>query len=126
MHKYILVMGILKSFRDIVYKVDLLDSGSLLRVKGEPEHKTFLGGILSISVMVLLLSAFYNRIIDTLDKVLITSASSSSNANDPLPFNITTLDKGNFMFGVEVWHHNLNEGSRYFDVVLTNIEYIYG
>jgi hypothetical protein len=25
-----------------------------------------------------------------------------------------------FMFGVEIWHHNLNEGLRYFDVTLKN------
>jgi hypothetical protein len=30
------------------------------------------------------------------------------------------------MFGVEVWHHNLNEGLRYFDVVLMNVFYSYG
>ena len=27
------------------------------------------------------------------------------------------------MFGVEVWHHNLNSGLRYFDIVLTNTVY---
>jgi hypothetical protein len=42
--------------------------------------------------MILLIAAFYNKIIDTLDKVLITSSSSTSNADDPLSYNITTLD----------------------------------
>lgn len=119
-------MGLLSGLKEIIYKADLLDSGSLLRVKGEPEHKTLLGGILSISVMIVLVAAFYNKIIDTLDKVLITSSSSTTNSNDPLAYNITTIDKGNFMVGVEVWHYNLNEGSRYFDIELTNDYYIYG
>ncbi len=30
------------------------------------------------------------------------------------------------MFGVEVWHHDLNTGKRYFDVTLTNTIYDYG
>jgi hypothetical protein len=25
------------------------------------------------------------------------------------------------MFGVEIWQHNLNEGKRFFDIVLTNV-----
>lgn len=93
-------MGLIGGIKELVYKVDLFDSGSLLRFKGEPEHKTILGGILSISVMVLLLAAFYNKIIDTLDKVLITSSSSINNVNDPTSFNISTRDNSPFMFGV--------------------------
>ena len=30
------------------------------------------------------------------------------------------------MFGVEVWHHDLNIGNRFFDVVLRNNYYING
>jgi hypothetical protein len=68
--------------------------------------------------MVLLVSVFYNKVIDTLNKVLITSSYSTSNANDPLPFNISTIDKGPFMFGAELFQHDLNQGKRYFDIVL--------
>jgi hypothetical protein len=25
-----------------------------------------------------------------------------------------------FMLGVEIWHHNINEGERYFDITLVN------
>jgi hypothetical protein len=95
-------------------------------VKGEPEHKTVLGGMVSLSVMVLLLTAFYNRIIDTFDKVLISSSTSNSNANDPPALNLTTVGKGPFMLGAEVFNLNLNEGSRYFDIVMTSYEYKFG
>ena len=27
------------------------------------------------------------------------------------------------MFGVEIWHYNLNSGLRYFDIVLSNTVY---
>lgn len=117
---------ILGGIKEGFYKLDLFDSGSLLRVKGEPEHKTVLGGVVSLSVMLVLLAAFYNRIIDTFDKVLISSSSSTSNAYDPAPLNLTTVGTGKFMLGAEVFGHNLNEGSRYFDTVLTAYTYSFG
>lgn len=119
-------MRLWSGVKSFLYKVDLLDSGSLLRVKGEPEFKTLLGGFLSITMILVLVAAFYNKIIDTFDKVIIFSSSSTDNADDPLPFTISTIDNGSFMFGVEVWHHNLNNGSRYFDVELVNMLYDFG
>lgn len=67
-------------------------------------------------MMLLLFAAFYNKIIDTFDKLIIFSTSSNENADDPLPYTLSTINFGKFMFGVEVWHHNLNEGNRYFDI----------
>jgi hypothetical protein len=93
-------MKLISIFKEIVLKLDLFNSGSLLRVKGEPEHQTILGGIVSIALMVALIAAFSNRIIDTLDKVIITSTNTLSNANDPIPISISTIDAGPFMIGV--------------------------
>lgn len=78
----------------------MLHNSSLLRIKREPEHRTLLGGFLSIALMLVLVVAFYNKIIDTLDKVLISSSTTSTNADDPLPYTISTINKGPFMFGV--------------------------
>jgi hypothetical protein len=119
-------MAILKALKELVYKSDLLSSGSLLRVRGEPDHKTLTGGLTSITLMIVLVAVFANKIIDTLNKIIITSNTNTSNADDPAALNLTALDSGPFMFGVEVWHHNLNEGSRYFDVTLINTLYSYG
>ena len=105
---------------------DRSDSGSLLRVKGEPEHATVLGGIISISLMIALAAAFSNKIIGTFDKLIITSTVTTSNADDPIPFNLTTLDSGPFMLGIEVYGHDLNSINRSFDVVLRNTIYSYG
>jgi hypothetical protein len=76
--------------------------------------------------MIVLAAAFSNKIIATFDKLIITSSTAASNADDPLPFNISTLDNGPFMFGVEVWHHDLNGDVRYFDISLANSVYNYG
>lgn len=76
--------------------------------------------------MVVLLAAFANRIVDTLNKVLISSSVSAINANDPTPFNLTTNENSNFMLGVEVFGHDLNTGSRLFDLELIRQNWEYG
>jgi hypothetical protein len=76
--------------------------------------------------MIFLVAVFYNKIVGTFDKLHIVSTYSTSNADDPSPYNISTYDGSNFMFGVEVWHHDLNHGNRYFDIVFTNTIYDYG
>ena len=82
--------------------------------------------MISIVLILMLFAAFANRIIDTLDKVLINSSTSASNANDPVAFNLTTNTKDRFMFGMEVYGHNLNAGSRIFDVDLIRETLQYG
>lgn len=81
-------MGLLSALKSIIYKVDLLDSGSLLRIKGEPEHKTLLGGMISLTLMLVLAAAFWNRFVATFNKTIITSSTTISNADDPLSFHI--------------------------------------
>ncbi len=58
---------------------------------------------------------------DTVQKVVINADKTNVNAADPTPFSISTYAEDNFMFGVEIWHHDLNTGKRYFDVVLTSV-----
>ena len=115
-----IAMRIIGAIKNVIYNSDLMNSGSLLRVKGDPTHNTLLGGAISISLMLVLAALFWNKIIDTIDKKIITSSAATTNADDPLPLNLTTLGSGPFMFGVEVWHHDLNTGPRLFDIVLTN------
>lgn len=61
-------------------------------------------------------------LIDTMNKVLITSNAYNVNSADPTPYTISTFPQSKFMFGVEVWHHDLNTGLRYFDVQMVNVE----
>ena len=119
-------MPFLNNLKGIIYKADLLNSGSLLRVKGEPEHATVLGGLISLSLMIVLAAAFSNKIIGTLDKLIITSTATTSNADDPTSFNITTIGTGPFMLGVEVLGHDLNSNTRSFDVELRSTTTSFG
>jgi hypothetical protein len=81
------------------------------------------GGVLSISIIILLLVAFYNKVIDTFAKVVISSSLSVISADDPTPFTVSTMAGQPFMFGVEIWHQNLNsQTARYFDVRMVHAE----
>ncbi len=51
--------------------------------------------------MIMLAAAFYNKIIDTFNRVLITASATATNAEDPTSFSINTIGGGgDFMFGV--------------------------
>ena len=50
-------------------------------------------------IILLLLVAFYNKVIDTFGKIIISSAASSLSADDPKPYNISTMPGYPFMFG---------------------------
>ncbi len=58
----------------------------------------------------------------------ITSSISVEAVDDPNSVILSTKgeERRNFMFGVEIWHHNLNEGLRYFDINLVNTKLDYG
>lgn len=114
-------MKILNTMKAIVYKADLMNTSSLLRVNGEAQHTTLIGGLISISIMVLLIASFSNKIIDTLNKMVISSTSSTINIDDPQSFSFSTSEDSPFMLGIEVWGHNLNDKTkRYFDVKAIN------
>jgi hypothetical protein len=58
----------------------------------------------------------------------ISSSTSTQAVDDPTPITMSTSGetRRKFMFGVEIWHHNLNEGIRYFDINFRNMEFNYG
>ncbi len=116
-------MGFLSNIKGVLYKMDFFYTAELLRYREEPEYRTLFGGVLSLSIIILLLVTFYRKVIATFEKVIISSSFSSTNADDPVSYNISTMPGMPFMFGVEIWHHNLNVYPRYFDVVATNVFY---
>lgn len=78
----------------------------------------------SISIIVLLLATFSNKVFSTFSKVIISSTTSITNADDPLPYNISTDVGEPFMMGVEIWELDLNnQNKRYFDVRLEQVVY---
>lgn len=83
--------------------------------------------MLSLIILLGLLIAFSNRVIETVSMMSINSTTNSLDADDPVPLTISTFgEPRNFMFGVEIWHHNLNTDERIFDIDLINKNYVYG
>ena len=59
---------------------------------------------MSITIILLLLVTFYNKVIDTFGKIIISSSTSALSADDPVPYTISTMPGMPFMFGAELWH----------------------
>lgn len=79
--------------------------------------------------MLALTITFSNKLVATLNMMSISSSISNQNADDPLEYSLSTTgdDRREFMFGVEIWHFNLNDGpTRYFDIVLENKDFASG
>ncbi len=76
---------------------------------------------MSLVIIIALIIVFYSKLIDTVSKVIITSYSNTLNTIDPTPYTVSTHIEGKFMFGVEIWHHDLNTGPRYFDIQMVNV-----
>jgi len=115
-------MLVLKILKRIIGKMDLFSSIQLLRFDGDAETKTFTGGIFSLAIIIYLISTFSNMVIDTFNKLIITSTSDNKQDDEPEPIYLLTNQSytSHFMLGVEVWHFDLNSGPRYFDVILQN------
>ncbi len=107
--------------RRLVKKLDLFSSIQLLRFKGDAETKTLTGGAISLIIFIYLSVTFTGMIIDTFKKVIITSISDTSQADEPSPLYLSSHNStSQFMIGVEVFGFDLAKGPRYFDVVLRN------
>jgi len=117
-------MGYLRSIGRIIGEADLFYSSELLRFKGDTEYKTFTGGIISISLVAMVIAGFLSMITETLHKTAISSTLSEYKSTDPPFYNLTTDPKSNFMFGILIqsrdlsFNVDLNNGPRYFDVSL--------
>jgi hypothetical protein len=61
-----------------------------------------------------------------MNRTIINFTENSERQSDPALSVITASPENNYMFGVEVWGHNLNSEHRYFDVIFMQIESNYG
>ena len=110
-------MGYWSNMKKVIYKSDFFYTAEVLRFKGENENRTIFGGILSILIIFALLLTFSSKVINTFEKAIITSTVSSINSDDPTSYLVSNLPGQPFMFGVEIWHQNLNRNDfRFFNV----------
>jgi hypothetical protein len=98
-----------------------------LRFKSDAETKTLTGGFISLSIVIFLASQFTTMIIDTFGKVVITSVTDSTQAEEPPSLAFSTDHNGKrFMLGLELWGYDITTGPRYFDITAVNSVLILG
>ena len=83
-------MFVLKVLKRIIGKMDLFSSIQLLRFDGDAETKTLTGGIFSLAVIVYLISTFSSMVLDTFNKLIITSTFNNQQDNEPDPIYLVT------------------------------------
>ena len=71
-------MPVIKCFGKMIRELDLFPNPQLLRYNGDPDYKTTMGGLISISVIAILVVLFFNMAIKTATKQIITSKVSFS------------------------------------------------
>ena len=63
----------------IIRELDLFPNAQLLRYNGNPDYKTTMGGLISISVVAILIVLFFNMALKTATRQIITSSVSYGN-----------------------------------------------
>ena len=66
-------MKLLNRVKNFIYKFDFFCTTELLRYKSEPVYRTLFGGMLSMFIIIGLIAVFYNKFMDCINKVSISS-----------------------------------------------------
>ena len=66
-------MAIIRRVGKLIRELDLFPNPQLLRYSGNPEYKTTMGGLISITVLAILIILFSNMALKTATKQIITS-----------------------------------------------------
>ena len=109
-------MPIIKFFGKMVREFDLFPNPQLLRYNGDPDYKTTMGGLISISVIAILVVLFFNMAIKTATKQIITSKVAYGNEGDPSETKLKMGPSGDMMFAVSFFGQTYADMSKAFMV----------
>jgi hypothetical protein len=109
-------MGLLRKLQSLIKVTDFFYSSEMLRYNDENEYRTLTGGLISIGIIITILVGFASMIIDTLNLNTISTTSELIKNKIPTPSILSTSPDSHFMFAAEIWHVNLSDIVRYFDV----------
>lgn len=106
-------------FQYVIKKFDLFPTTQFIKFNKESEYTTLTGGVISILLIVIIILLFYSRGLQTLDRTIINSSTSSQMDTDPPSLPIVMSVEGGFMFSVGVFGLNMNNpNKRYFNISL--------
>lgn len=81
-------MKILSYLKKMTCSIDMFYSSEMLRYDNDTEYKTVTGGIITISIIILVTIGFASMITDTLNKTAINSSLNIEKNNNPTYFNL--------------------------------------
>lgn len=67
-------MVALKTFKRLIYQLDMFCSSELMRYQSETQYKTLTGGLLSLLIIGVVVGGFASMVADTLQRVTINSS----------------------------------------------------
>jgi hypothetical protein len=121
-----------KTLKRLIYKLDMFCSSELLRYNAETQYKTLTGGILSLAIVCIIAGGFFNMVLDTLDRVTITSSLITKKQSDPPLATIVPSSDNMFMMGFSIhsldlsYLADLNHGPQYFSLQMKMIQINFG
>lgn len=83
-------MTAVNAIKELLTKFDLFSVSQFLRFKKDADAKTFTGGIISFAIILFLIITFANMILETFNKVIITSSSYQSHPQTPSSIHFST------------------------------------
>ncbi|CAD8156781.1 unnamed protein product [Paramecium octaurelia] len=109
----------LQKFKEGLKQIDIFGQSISLSFRKEEQYKTSMGGFLSICIIGTIISFFYSNIINFFAKLNVTSTQEFTFADDP---DVLILDKGHFMFAVQIEQDNFTTNP-YFNITVEQRHY---
>lgn len=115
-------MKLFQTLKTLVSSIDMFYSTEMLRYDSDTEYKTITGGVITLSIVVMVTVGFASMIVDTLNRTAITSSLNIQKSNDPTYYDLKADPNSMSMFGVMMqpidveFIVDIANGPRYFDI----------
>ena len=106
-------MGCGKRIKEIIKSCDFFSARVGLRYNEDVDYKTFYGGFVTVTLILVFFGVFTDTLLDTINKTEIYSTETYYEEINPTYFQVGVNE---FMFAVGILGVDLNEGERWFDV----------
>ena len=123
---------LLQNLKRLIYQADLFCSSQLLRYNSDTQYNTLTGGLISLSIISVIIIGFASMIASTLNRSTITSTITTFKQSNP-PLAMLVSGKENmFMFSVSIqsldltFLANLSASTQYFDVEMNILTLVSG
>ena len=110
-------------FKSIISQMDFFSHNQFLRYKHTETFRTFTGGLISILIIALFVGIFFNTMMNTFNKKIIISSSSTEHHLDPTYFRINANVQNNFLFAVGLKSLDLTSKKQFFSIKVDHLSF---